>query len=186
MKGPRNLWNDSALARVMEWFSRNPGKRVYVNELSRLIHLSNASCSRSLNLLEKKKILEMERIGKAHYYRLIDNYATRELKRFFFILRLHGSGLVEHLSENNPSMTNLILYGSCATGEYDENSDIDLLAINNGQITADLDTYQDKLETRIEITSMNIGKWLALRRKNNGFYQEIRRRGIALIGGELP
>ncbi|MEA3559695.1 MAG: nucleotidyltransferase domain-containing protein [Candidatus Thermoplasmatota archaeon] len=176
----------NALFKIMEWFSRNPGRKVYVNELSKIIQLSNASCSRVLNLLEGKDLLKREMLGKALYFELRDNFATREMKRFFLILRLHESGLVEYLSESNPSMTNLILYGSCATGEYDEYSDMDILAITNDQIKADMRSYQEIMNISIEITSMNIGRWISMRDRNEGFYQEVKKDGIILFGGILP
>lgn len=186
MKDDRDLFGQHASLKIMEWFSRNPGRKVYVNELSKIIQLSNASCSRILNVLERKGFLSREKMGKAHYYELIDNFATREMKRFFLIMRLHESDLVEYLSGNNPGLTNLVLYGSCATGEYDEKSDMDILAINNGRIMADLDTYEDFLRMRIEITSLNIGRWISMKKNNDGFYKEVKEDGIILFGGELP
>ena len=119
MKDELFLLRENATIKILEWFSRNPDSKVYVNELSRIVHLSNASCSRLLNLLENKGLLTRENMGTALYYNLMDNFATREIKRFFLIMRLHESGLVEYLTEKDPSLTNLILYGSCATGRSD-------------------------------------------------------------------
>lgn len=186
MKEDHDLLRDNATVKVLEWFSRNPSTKIYVNELSRTAQLSNASCSRILKLLEAKGFLEREEMGRAHYYRMKDNFATRETKRFFLILRLHESGLIEYLSSMGPSLTNLVLYGSCATGEFDENSDIDILAITNSRIMQDIEPFQEFLEKRIEITSMNIGRWISMKESNDGFYQEVSRDGIPLFGGDLP
>jgi len=186
MKKDRGLLRDNATMNVLEWFSRNPSTKIYVNELSRTVQLSNASCSRILNLLERKGLLEREELGRAHYYMMRDNYITREIKRFFLILRLHESGLIEYLAKRDPSLTNLVLYGSCATGELDENSDIDILAITNTRARADIEQFQEYLQRSIEITSMNIGRWMSMKNNNEGFYQEVKRDGISLLGGDLP
>jgi predicted nucleotidyltransferase len=186
MKVEEHLMRDNATARVLEWFSRNPSGSIHVNELARRIGLSNASCSRILNNLERKGILSREEIGNAHLYSMKDHYLCREMKRFFILLRLHESGLVEAIARENPSLTNLVLYGSCATGRYDESSDLDLLAIANEDVAVDLERYDEVLNVRIQIARINIGRWLKMKSTNDGFYTEVKRDGIVLHGGDLP
>lgn len=186
MKGDDLLLGENATIKVLEWFSRNPSKKVFVNELSRTIPLSNASCSRILNRLVRKDLLIKEELGRAHYYQLKDHYATREMKRFFMLLRLHESKLIEELPESDPTLSNLVLYGSCATGTFDEKSDMDILSISNGDKTVNIEPYQQFLGMNIEITSMNIGRWVLMKKANDGFYQEVKRTGILLWGSELP
>jgi predicted nucleotidyltransferase len=186
MKKEDPLMGENATARILEWFSKNPSGSIHVNELARRIDLSNASCSRILNHLERKGLLVREMKGNAHFYSLKDNYVTTEMKRFFILLRLHESGLIEELADEHPSLTNLVLYGSCATGRYDEISDMDLLAILNERIMTDLERYGEELKIKVEITSMNIGRWLSMKSKNDGFYNEVKRDGIVLYGGDLP
>jgi predicted nucleotidyltransferase len=180
------LLAENASSRILEWFTRNSTRSIHVNELAREIGLSNASCSRILNNLERKGILVRRQIGNAHLYSLKDNYVTRETKRFFVLLRLHESGLVEAIVEGYPSLTNLVLYGSCATGKNDERSDLDLLAIANEDIKLDMEGYEETLNIGIEITSMNIGKWLTMKTRNDGFYLEVKRDAIVLYGEDLP
>lgn len=186
MKDESLLLGENATVKILEWFSRNPSNKVYVNELSRIVNLSNASCSRLLNLLENKGLLIREKMGNAHYYALKDNYVTREMKRFFLMIRIYESGLVDYLKENDPSLTNLILYGSCATGKYDKRSDMDILAISNSKKHIDLETFQEFLDIRIELTTMNIGRWISMKNNIDGFYKEVKKDGIILFGGELP
>ena len=174
-----------AMWKIMEWFTQHPGSMQYVNGLSKETGLSNATCSRLLNELEEKSILRRKELGRAHYYEFNENYIAREVKRFILLYRLNEAGLVERLVEENPSLTNLVLYGSCATGEYEEGSDLDLLAIVNGKIRLDLHQYCEKLGREIHIASINIGKWISMKNENEGFYQEVKRSGICLIGEEL-
>ena len=177
---------DNATARILEWLSRNPARSIHVNELARKTGLSNATCSRILNVLERKGILSREEKGNAHFYSMNDNYLTREIKRFFLLLRIHESALTEALSDVHPSLTNLVLYGSCARGTNDERSDLDILAMVNEKIRIPLDPFEEELGIHIEITSLNIGRWLAMKERNEGFYNEVKRDGIILYGGDLP
>ena len=174
-----------AMWKIMEWFTHHPSDMQYVNGLSKETGLSNATCSRLLNELEENSILRRKELGRAHYYELVDNYIARGLKRFILLYRLNETGLVERLVEENPSLTNLVLYGSCATGEYEEDSDLDLLAIVNNKVKIELDQYVDQIGRVIHITSINIGKWISMKNENEGFYQEVKRSGIYLVGGEL-
>ncbi|MDG6224051.1 MAG: nucleotidyltransferase domain-containing protein [Candidatus Thermoplasmatota archaeon] len=180
------LLSENATARILEWFSRNQSVSIHVNELARKTGLSNATCSRIPNILEGKGLLLREEKGNAHFYSLNDMYVTKEIKRFFLLLRIHESDLIETLSDEHPSLTNLVLYGSCARGTFDERSDLDILAIMSEKMRTDLTLFEEGLGINIGITSLNIGRWLAMKERNEGFYNEVKRDGIVLYGGDLP
>ncbi|MEF3245622.1 MAG: nucleotidyltransferase domain-containing protein [Caldisericaceae bacterium] len=125
------LFDKYASWQLLRYFALNPTKEVYVNEITEKLSLSSHICSKTLKELLRLHILEKRNLGREHYYKLANNYLTKELKRFIGLFMINEVGLVSEIVEAYESPTSIALYGSYATYEFNENSDIDILVISS-------------------------------------------------------
>jgi len=114
--------------RVASLFFREPTRKRYLLELSRALGLAHTSVKRHLQRLLDDSIIttEIEERGTRRfpYYRAArDTPSYQHYKRLYNLDSLQG--LVRHLADQlQPDV--IILFGSYARGEDDEESDIDL------------------------------------------------------------
>ena len=174
--------------KIMRFLCLNPTTEVYVQELSRKLHLSAGMCSSVLKELEASGMVSSRELGKAHYYKLSDNYLTRALKQLVISHLISTSGLVDGLRELHPGALSVVLYGSYAHGDYMEGSDMDILIIGPGGGRTAAGSTRTEKELGIEVNVMVIGtgQWSQMGRKGDPFYQEVMNGHIVLDGGALP
>lgn len=168
---------------VLEFFLN--GNRAYIKELSRLLRVSPQTAQRYLRLYEKEDVLKKEDIGNASLYVLADTPLTRELKRNYLLMKIFPK--VSGIVERNPNIACLALYGSAASGEYDQSSDIDLLAIS-GPNKLDLSSIKDiegLLGREVHVEVMSLGRWRSLGEKRDAFYLSVSKNHLLLYGA-LP
>ncbi len=110
--------------RILELFFDKPRKRFSAREIARTLKISHATVLKHLDLL--KPYLKKE--SSTLYPTFHADTESRDYvyhKKEHILWRIRESGLVEHLSETYfPGV--IILFGSCARGEHDERSDIDI------------------------------------------------------------
>ena len=180
------LFDKYASWKILRYFTLHPLKEVYVKEIAKKLSLSPGICSKTLRELLKLQILEKRNLGQEHYYKLADNYITNELKRFIGLSLIHETGLVEKITEAFDKPTSIVLYGSYATGEFNEKSDIDILVIASGKQKLHLHNAEEAIGKEINIEVFSIGKWLKLKKENDSFYTTVMKDHILLYGSELP
>jgi len=103
------------------------------------------------------------------------------LKIAFSIKKIEESGLIEYLIKNVPAIHSIILFGSMARGEDDENSDVDLLVIGQRK-KLDLSKFEKKVGREIRAIVMRWGEWRIKAKEDKAFYIEITTNGIVLYG----
>ena len=144
--------------KVLVWFLKNPEKKIYVRALARELNLNPTTVSKYLKTFYRRGFLSFERKGRLDEYTLNNsNVIVRELKKLFIVDAISGSGLLDC------GFTHVILFGSCARGEYNEKSDIDIVVIGEGSIPLEV------LSKIYEITGMEVNihrfsfeEWLEL------------------------
>jgi len=179
------LFDKYASWKILHYFALNTSKEVYVKEIAKKLNLSPGICSKILRELLKLEILEKRSLGQAHYYKLANNYLTNELKRFIGLFTIHETGLVHKITETFDKPTSIVLYGSYATGEFNEKSDIDILVITSKKQKPHLHDIEKAIGRDINIEIMGIGKWLKMNHDNDSFYSMVMKDHILLYGSEL-
>lgn len=168
---------------VLEFFLKT-NKEVHIKELARRLKISPQTANYYLKFYKKENILEERKKGNLLLYSLLDNSLTRQLK-IFYILDVLSSFAKKFSVENK--ITSLVLYGSHASGTYDENSDIDLLVISQ-QKKFNLDEVKKierKIKKEVKIVVLSLGEWRNLKRKKDKFAQSILLNHILLFGAEI-
>jgi predicted nucleotidyltransferase len=111
---------------LMQYFFQHPSSTVGVRELSRALALPVASVQRELQRLTKEQLIL--RLSSSHYDVYQANISNRNYifeKKFFIIKQIIVSDLLDILNKKYfPRL--VVLYGSCASGEYAQDSDMDI------------------------------------------------------------
>ena len=136
--------------KIENLFFENPSREFYLREISKLIKIPKTTVQRKLIDLKNKELINKLKTKPYPRYRAnTDNFYYKYYKKNRIIENLYKSNLIEFLiKETNPST--IILFGSCAKGEYDAKSDIDLFLASN-EFKLDLKDHEEKLRHKINI-----------------------------------
>lgn len=115
---------------ILKIFFESPTKEFNVREVARNLKIAPATASTQLKKFSKKGILKERKERTLNLYKAdLENEDYRNIKRFYNIKKINGSGLIEELNKFYLKPT-IILFGSASDGVDIEDSDIDLLIIS--------------------------------------------------------
>ena len=170
--------------KILKYFLFNPNNEIHLKELSRELNTSPSSINHYCNLFEKDNILKTQRKGNLRLIYLNNNspYVT-ELKKCFGLLHLKENNIEKITIEPNI----LAVYGSYASGEFDERSDLDIIVIGKkNQVDKDFASkLEKKLGTQIQLTVIPYYEWEKMKKNKEPFSQEILKKHVVLKGGDL-
>ena len=136
--------------KIIELFFENPTKDFQIRGIAKLLRIPKSSVDYHIRQLIKDKIILKKKTGVFPSYA-----ANATADKYIFFKRQHAlrktfeSGIVEYLEERlNPRC--MILFGSFAKAEYDENSDIDIF-VQTKEKKIDLDRFEKKLRHKVNI-----------------------------------
>ena len=169
---------------VLKYFLENPNLEIHIKELARKLKISPATSKKFCDLFNKKKFLIKEKKGNSIFFRL-DNKSNyiKLLKKTYSLLKIK-----ENIEEiNKDGIKTIAVYGSYASGEYSNNSDLDLIIITRKKELnfKNIQKLQDKLKIEINITKMTYFEWEELKKEKNSFAKEILLNHFIVYGGEL-
>jgi len=115
--------------KVLNLLAKFSDQEFYERELARKLGISYGSANRALNELYSTGAIMRRREGKMYFYSI--DSSTAALTEFKKMVNLM---LVEPLVEELKKMSSrIILYGSCALGTDNSESDLDLFIVSNGK-----------------------------------------------------
>jgi predicted nucleotidyltransferase/predicted transcriptional regulator len=115
--------------KVLSLLAKFSDQELYEREVARKLGISTGSANRALNELYSTEAVKRRREGKMYFYSIdSSNAAFTEFKKVVTLL------LIEPLvGELKKISSRVILYGSCALGTDDSESDIDLFIVSNSK-----------------------------------------------------
>ena len=170
--------------KVLEYFITHPSIEVHLKELSRNLGISSGSAKIYCDIFERDGILHVKRKGNLRLFTLNNNdFAVRELKKAYYAILLKELG-IEKIAENSIS---LAIYGSFASGNFDERSDLDILIIGGEEdVNRDLILeLQEKLGREIQLTIIPYYRWEKMKKEGDKFAESVLRNHILIKGAEL-
>ncbi|AGK60058.1 hypothetical protein Asulf_00022 [Archaeoglobus sulfaticallidus PM70-1] len=170
--------------KVLEYFITHQSAEVHLKELSRRLKISPGSAKTYCDIFERDCILRVKRKGNLKLFTLNnDDFAVRELKKAYYATLLKELG-IEKIAENCIS---LAIYGSFASGNFDEMSDLDILIIGEEEdVNRDLILeLQEKLGREIQLTVLPYYRWEKMKKEGNKFAESVLRNYILIKGAEL-
>lgn len=136
--------------RIKEYFFINPGAKMRVRQIEKVLSLPLPSVIRYCKELEKEEILKIVKTGNVVFYAADRSSETFVLeKKLFNIKQLYNLGLVDYLKRelHNPT---IIVFGSYSKGEDIENSDIDLYIESTKKIV-NMDKFEKILKRKLSV-----------------------------------
>lgn len=125
------LFTSKTRVKILTLFTMNPGKEMFVREISRATDENINAVRRELSNLEEIGLLMSEKKGNMKYYSVRKDFPIyEELKSI--VLKTEGAS--KFLKDNLEEMKDIklaFIYGSFARGEATAASDIDIFLVGN-------------------------------------------------------
>lgn len=168
MFGKMNILSKHSME-ILCFLGRNYREKYHTRELVRRLGMGLGTASKCLRILEKEELLIKENLGRLTLYQAnMENPLLKELKLVFTLMEIDG--LIKELKEVS---SRIILFGSCATGEDTEQSDIDLFVLTEDVKSANkiLEKYQTS--RKVSQVVMDSLEFRNLKKKDMPFYSRI-------------
>ena len=125
------LFSSRGRVKILTLFMMNPGEDFFLREISRLTHENLNSISRELQNLEDIGLLESKKQGNMKYFSINQDYPIYpELRNI--IMKTEGvSKSIKEILSRNGDIKIAFIYGSFASGEADQSSDLDIFLMGN-------------------------------------------------------
>lgn len=173
------MYNKNPLM-VLQYLSRNIYSDNTVTNVAKKTELSIGSVHQILKKFEALGIAVGHQIGKSIVYEINKQHPlVKPFKVFSNIVEL--TVLIEQIKNVSYKV---ILFGSCASGEDDNNSDIDLCIVaedeNKSEINMILEEYS--IERTINPIIINTFELMNMEKEDNVFYNQIMKGNILWEG----
>ena len=136
--------------KILEVFIEHPHKGFHVREIARELKLSHAIVIKYIKELNKINLIKKNNRNLYPVYSA--NYGDARFlfyKRNYILFKIINSGLVDYLWKKTLAET-IVLFGSCATGDFTEKSDIDIF-VEAKEIKLNLSNYGKVLKRKINL-----------------------------------
>ncbi len=152
----------SGYVKIMQLFYKDKTAKLHLREIARQTKLYEPSVTRFLNSLEKDRILKSERDGN------LKKYSIKKAARTYFIFeafdlekfeRLPGirkNAIKTYIDNLQEKPIFAILFGSTAKGTYKDDSDIDILLVNNNKLSVEKAEKEVDALTAMKISTFQI------------------------------
>lgn len=170
--------------KVLEFFIKNPTEKIYLNELAKKLKVSPRSIKIYCDLFEKDELIRREIKGNMHLFSTNnDNFCIKEMKKAYISVLLKEMN-IEKAGEDSISIA---IYGSYASGNYDEKSDIDILIIGEEKNVKReiILNIMKRIGKEIQLTVIPTIEWEKMKKQNDPFVKNIIRNQILIKGAEL-
>jgi predicted nucleotidyltransferase len=166
--------------RILTVFFDEPYREFHLREIAKLAGTSSSTAKRYLDYYSKSGFLSRSR--KANLVLLkanMESLSFRYMKLAYFTTKLKPLKSFFERALPNASVT---LYGSCARGEDDPQSDVDLLIICRKTERLDLGRFEKSLGRRFTVLMYTQSEWEEKARKDRAFYERVLIDGVVLQG----
>ncbi len=162
-------------------FFEEPNRKYHLRELAKLLKLSPATVKKNIEYFLKTNLVKEKRERNLRLFGAnLESKIFREYKKFYTIMKILNSGLLEKLVDEFLFPT-VILFGSAAKGEDFKNSDVDIFVLSNSKKETNLEKFEKQIRRKIQLFVMNSEELSQLAKKNPELFNNIVN-GIKLEG----
>jgi predicted nucleotidyltransferase len=167
---------------ILKLFLENPHNSYYLRESARLLKMDAMTVKRALTLFVSDGILlKAKEKNQILYKANIENPSVRYLKISYNLSWLQKKGATEFLNHHMNTVTSILLFGSYAKGENDNESDVDILVISLSKNTPAAELTK-LLKRDVNLISFTPAQWSQQSKTNKAFYLDVILDGIVLFG----
>jgi predicted nucleotidyltransferase len=175
--------------KVLRCFLACPKALFYASQVAKQLKISPSSANNALKNFAEKGFLVVEEKGFARLYRLNqDNEAVKSLKRAYGIDFVQVARPEERILATDPDALSIALYGSYASGSFDEESDIDFIIITPSKkelyvkLIRELENQSGK---EVNLAIFKLSEWRKLAKDEDAFYKNVVSNNVLLYGAGL-
>jgi predicted nucleotidyltransferase len=177
MKG---IWCNCTGFRLLEVFLKEPGKAFTLRETARAAGLSPSAAKKYCDQYEKEGFLAEKKVGTARLFSLVNSFfLVRQSKALYLLSKIREAGIEKACT--NP--ISIAVYGSTVSGDYDENSDMDILMIGGKLEDGAISAIQKKIGKDLQITHLSLSAWSKKKESRDPFAMQVLMRHV-LVSGE--
>lgn len=142
--------------KIMKLFFDYPDKEFHIRKIARLTKLSPPGTVKIVKKLKKEGLLntKKEKIVEKVYASKTEKFFL--LKKFYNILSLFESGLINFLRDKYEEPEAIVVFGSYSKGEDISISDIDIAIITKKEMSLNLKKFEKILKRKINIYEIQI------------------------------
>lgn len=170
------LFSSKVRVKLLDAFLSFPNARFYIRELARKINEEAKNISRELQNLESLGLLTSELQGNQRFYSVNEDFFLySELKGIIF----KTTGVLGLLKETLAKLEGIeaaFIYGSYATGEETDSSDVDLIIVGKPDLTElneEISGLEDKLNREINYICFDREEYEERKKIKDAFVSEI-------------
>lgn len=174
-----------ALILVMREVLTNAASKYSVNETSRKSGVSVFAAKQALDYMYEKDMVYLDKIGNTFQYQTNkENALTRQWKVLFSLEELYKARIIKNILDTKKSILSILLYGSCAIGKNDQNSDIDLIVIGDldPKGKREIAALAHGTIRELNISVYSILEWKKKKEADKIFYEHVIVDSVALYG----
>lgn len=179
------LFGETVRWKILSFFFDNHGAELYVKELARKAKISQSSASVMCRDLLLEGILRSVHRGNSIFYSLDSGSPlVKRLKTDFFL----GTLLAHAKIWENELFRSVALYGTYASGEYGQESPVELLVvtdIDELRVNEMLRPLQSRLRAKIVFKVVPVARWLEMEKRRDVSYLETLANHVLLFGRQL-
>ncbi|MCD6403005.1 MAG: nucleotidyltransferase domain-containing protein [Candidatus Aenigmarchaeota archaeon] len=169
------LLSSRTLGKILDVMLENSNKEYSLREIIKKSKVSKITALNNLKKLSKMDVVEKIRKNDGRvFFKIKNNSLTHELKLLWIVSQLY------------PFFKNVdyevYLFGSYANGDYDENSDIDLLIFQRRtkEIIRTIRRIENKLKKRVNAIFYTPIEWMKVKKVNPGFFEMVERSKVRI------
>lgn len=174
---------------VLEYFLLNPNTKIHINKLSRSLRIGTYTAQRFCKSYYEEGLLLRSKTGNTHQFYLNESDArAKALKGFVGPYLVADEKYLKPFLMKNKNTLSISIYGSFASGEYGDKSDLDILILTMDEKrvnSEDLASIELKLGREIGITTLSFTKWREMEREKSKFFTSIKRNNKLVWGNSI-
>jgi len=171
--------------RILKFFLLNPRIEIHIKEVAKKLNVSPSTAKFYCDLFLREGIFVVEVKGNLKIFSLNNTAYIKELKKIFALFYLKEFGLEKIVKGGS-----LAVYGSYASGEFNEKSDIDIIVICEEK---DLDknlvlSLEKRIGKKIQLIIIPYHKWEKMKGgkdRRDPFAMEVLANHILIKGNKL-
>ena len=180
-------WEKFAGWKVVEHFLAMPNGSIHIKGLSKKLKISPNTAQTYMNLYEKSGVLKSENIANSRQFALNnEDFLATEMKKMWLLMQLKEIRFADKMTQKNPAMSTMALFGAFAKGNFTDHSDIDILVVSQSGINdSPIKELEKKLGRQADLTKLSPAKWRQMTKSQNKFALSVMKNHVVLWGSEL-
>jgi uncharacterized protein len=178
------MFDDFAGFKLLKFFLFNPSDDYNINEIAEKLKISTSTTKRYCDLFLKEEIVLLKEIGNQKRFSL-NNYSiyVKQLKKTYSLIDFKKKDL-EKIA-NSPAL--IAIYGSFASGDYFEQSDLDLLIVGDQDDInkQQLSKFRKRIKYDLQLFECTLPKWEKMKKEKNPFAESILKNHVIIKGENL-